>query len=474
MLDLLVVVAGSAAALLTAVAVRLGLERALDYMVTFRTQVVVVLTVYGAVLLVGSVGRPARRKDPIHWMVGHVGAHIVAWLISLALVYFQGFDRLGRGILALFGILNVVLFVLAGVIADRVAARLLPKRRAIVVGSGELAHRLTEGLLARVDSPWLPVAVLELGGPDSAEWPAECSVYQYADELHQVVGKERAECLILAPPYRADGELYRQIAHCRLTGIAVHDAVEIYEYLEGRIPLEFVTDHWALFLTLTRVPAVNVVAKRALDIVLSAILLVLLAPVMCLIALAIRLLNGAPVFFTQERLGLEGKAFTILKFRTMIPEAETRTGPVMARRGDPRVTRVGRALRRWRLDELPQLLNVLRGDMSLVGPRPEREAFVSDFRRRVPVFRLGLRKDDPAGTFVYDGWREAIHAYSLRLLVRPGLTGWAQVRSQYGRSLEEKREQFEYDLFYIKNQSLLFDIAILCRTPLALISTEGS
>jgi lipopolysaccharide/colanic/teichoic acid biosynthesis glycosyltransferase len=459
--------------LVVAVALRLGPERTLEYLVTFKTQLLLVLAVYGAVLVVSGVTSGDRRQDPIHWMVGHVGAHMVAWLISLALVYFQGLDRPGRGILVLFAGINALLFTVTGLIVRHLATRVMPKQRAIVIGSGKFARPLIDALAARVTSPWRPVAVLDVGDGGAEDWPEGCNIYRHADELQRIVEKERAECLILVPPYNPDGELYYQIARCRLGGLGVHDAVEIYEHLEGRIPLELVTDHVALLVTLMRVAPVNVVAKRALDIGLSAALLVLLAPIMCLTALAIRLLDGAPVLFKQERLGLEGKPFSILKFRTMVREAEATTGPVMAWEGDPRVTPIGRVLRRWRLDELPQLMNVLRGDMSLVGPRPEREAFVRDFRRRVPVFRLGRRKDDPVGTVVYDGWREAIHAYSVRLLVRPGLTGWAQVRSPYGGSVEEKREHFEYDLFYMKNQSLLFDIAILCRTPLALFCVAG-
>jgi lipopolysaccharide/colanic/teichoic acid biosynthesis glycosyltransferase len=157
----------------------------------------------------------------------------------------------------------------------------------------------------------------------------------------------------------------------------------------------------------------------------------------------------------------------------MVPNAEERSGPVMSQKNDPRITPVGAFLRWTRLDELPQLVNILRGEMSLVGPRPERDVFVSEFSAKVPLLRPGRRRTDASGTVLMTGWREAIHLYSLRLLVKPGLTGWAQVNYPYASTLEETREQFEYDLYYIKNQSLLLDVAILCRTPFSLVWARG-
>jgi lipopolysaccharide/colanic/teichoic acid biosynthesis glycosyltransferase len=464
----------SALSLVVAISLRLGLAHVPTYLSTFATQALTLLVIYCSVLFVFEVSARRYQRDAVLRIVSYVGAHSLAWLLALAFVYFQGLDRPGRGIVALFGAINLMLFLAWSLAADRLARRVLRKPRTIVVGTGELLREVVDKLGTDRDSLWQPVAVLDVGTETAAdEKILDCSVYRHVDELHLIAEKERADCLILVPPYKPDVKLYQEIARCRVNGMAVCDAVELYEETDGKVPLKLVTDFWALFLALSRVPPVNAVAKRLLDVLGSVVLLAVCAPLLGLTALLVRLIDGKPILFSQERLGREGKPFLIWKFRTMVRQAEAKTGPVMAQVDDPRVTSLGRVLRRSRLDELPQLFNVVRGDMSLVGPRPEREAFVSDFRRRVPTFRPGRRKEDPVGTFVYDGWREAIHVYSLRLLVRPGLTGWAQVKSGYGGSLESKREHFEYDLYYIKNQSLLLDIAILCRTPLALVSAKG-
>jgi lipopolysaccharide/colanic/teichoic acid biosynthesis glycosyltransferase len=194
---------------------------------------------------------------------------------------------------------------------------------------------------------------------------------------------------------------------------------------------------------------------------------------MAAVALAIRLTSHGPILYSQERLGQYGIPFSMIKFRTMVPDAEAQTGPVMATEGDPRITRIGATLRRTRLDELPQIFNILRGEMSLVGPRPERNKFVSEFSSRVPVVRGGRRRGDSAESTFVTGWREAIHLYSLRLLVKPGLTGWAQVNYPYASSMDETREQVAYDLYYIKHQSILFDLSIMLRTASVLVRPSG-
>jgi lipopolysaccharide/colanic/teichoic acid biosynthesis glycosyltransferase len=176
--------------------------------------------------------------------------------------------------------------------------------------------------------------------------------------------------------------------------------------------------------------------------------LVLLSPVLLAVAIAIRLTGGGPILYTQERIGLNNRPFHVVKFRSMVHGAEDASGPVWASRDDPRITPLGKWLRRWRLDELPQLFNVVKGDMSLVGPRPERSVFVNEFLTAVPM-------------------------YNQRHGLRPGITGWGQIHYDYAASREETREKLEYDLFYVKNASFLLDLAILLRTTRTVVGVRG-
>jgi lipopolysaccharide/colanic/teichoic acid biosynthesis glycosyltransferase len=188
--------------------------------------------------------------------------------------------------------------------------------------------------------------------------------------------------------------------------------------------------------------------KRLIDFVLATSLLVVLSPVLLAVALAIRLFSNGRIFYLQERIGLNNRPFNVVKFRSMVHGAEDESGPVWAAQEDHRVTALGKWLRRWRLDELPQLLNVVKGDMSLVGPRPERSIFVNEFLTAVPM-------------------------YNQRHGLRPGITGWGQIHYDYAASVEQSREKLEYDLFYVKNASFLLDLAILLRTTRTVVGVRG-
>jgi exopolysaccharide biosynthesis polyprenyl glycosylphosphotransferase len=189
--------------------------------------------------------------------------------------------------------------------------------------------------------------------------------------------------------------------------------------------------------------------KRSADVLVSLLLLVVASPIMLLTALAIVLESGGPVLYRQRRMGRNGVDFDMLKFRSMVRDAEKKSGPIWAGQDDPRVTRVGRIIRRVRLDELPQLINVLRGEMSFVGPRPERRHFVEQLEQEIPY-------------------------YALRMTVRPGLTGWAQVQYRYGATVEDAREKLKYDLFYIKNSNALYDLWIMIKTVKVVATASGS
>jgi len=237
------------------------------------------------------------------------------------------------------------------------------------------------------------------------------------------------------------------LAGLSLAGVRVVRPYEVYEHVLRRVSLEDVDESWFLFHRPLRARRLYAMVKRLVDWVaglLGSLLVCLLVPV---VALLVRLDDGGPVFFRQERVGRGGRTFLIWKFRTMRAGAEP-NGPVWASRHDRRVTRVGRVLRRTRLDELPQFFNVLRGDMALVGPRPERPRFVNLLARTVPF-------------------------YERRHLVRPGVTGWATVRFGYGDSVTDKWRSHEYDLYYLKHRSLLLDLEILARTVVVMLLRKG-
>ena len=239
----------------------------------------------------------------------------------------------------------------------------------------------------------------------------------------------------------------KALLQLRVHGIAVEDGVEVYEKLTGKVAIEALTPSSLIFSQHFRACRLDLALARALSLPLVALALVLLSPLLALIALAIKLDSAGPVLFVQERVGRGGRLFKLIKFRTMHPARSTTSE--WARDNHARMTRVGRRLRQFRLDELPQLFNVVRGDMNLLGPRPHPVA-------NVPLFEMVMRNIPDCG--------ETIPYYALRSMVRPGLSGWAQVRYQYANDLEEEIEKMRYDLYYIKHMSAWLDLRILFGT----------
>jgi exopolysaccharide biosynthesis polyprenyl glycosylphosphotransferase len=229
---------------------------------------------------------------------------------------------------------------------------------------------------------------------------------------------------------------------------AAEDAHSLCERLTGRINLDHLSPSWLIFSDGFRKSSLLIWFKRTFDIVVSAVALIACSPLFALVAALIWFESGWPILFRQERMGLNGRTFQIIKFRSMYRNAEE-NGPQWAAPADNRITKVGKWIRRTRIDELPQFLNVLRGEMSLIGPRPERPEFIS------------LLEDQ-------------IAFYGLRHFVRPGITGWAQVKYQYGGSIEESKTKLEYDLFYIKHLSAMLDLAILFETAKVMITGRGA
>jgi len=241
----------------------------------------------------------------------------------------------------------------------------------------------------------------------------------------------------------------QDLLHCRLGGRDVREREEIYEQVTGKIAVAAMRPSYLIFNEgFRRHPWIDLI-KRGTDVALSLLILALTAPLILLTAIAVALDSPGPVLFRQERVGQDGTLFTLRKFRSMRVDAESNTGPVWSSEDDPRITRVGKFIRMTRLDELPQLFNVLRGSMSLVGPRPERQHFVDELAQQIPY-------------------------YNLRHIVKPGLTGWAQINYPYGSTVEDALHKLQYDLFYIKNHSVLLDLSVLFSTIKTVLLRQGT
>ena len=252
---------------------------------------------------------------------------------------------------------------------------------------------------------------------------------------------ERSWSGVILATERAPGNaILSELMRARLRGLRIYDLTDFYERFLFKLPVGDLRDSWLIlahgFDLLHH--TVQLRAKRVIDVVLSLALMLMLSPLMLISAIAIKLDSKGPVFYWQMRIGLNGVTFKLYKFRTMVEDAE-KSGARWAKKNDPRITRVGRLLRATRIDELPQLWNVLLGEMSFIGPRPERPDFNSELEAAIPY-------------------------YDLRNLVKPGITGWAQVLYPYGSSVEDAREKLQYDLYYIKNYSVMLDLVILIRT----------
>jgi len=260
------------------------------------------------------------------------------------------------------------------------------------------------------------------------------------DRLMEIATQKGVKTAILAITHDRSSQLINRILEARLNGMKILDMPRVYEALTRRIPVKHIQDEWLLFadgfFLLTKEYIQKI--KRLIDFGLSSFILLITSPVIAITALAIRLDSSGPVFFRQERVGKDGNIFTLWKFRSMYENAEC-NGAVWAEKNDSRITRVGKWIRLLRIDEIPQLWNVFRGEMSLIGPRPERPEFVKELEKQIPY-------------------------YSTRHAVRPGITGWAQVNYPYGASVEDALIKLEYDLYYIKNMSILLDIKIMLKT----------
>ena len=324
-------------------------------------------------------------------------------------------------------------------------------QRIIIMGSGDLAQNIVKEIQEKKDCGY-SISLIMYEEGDQNVWVdfKTLAPIKVADNaLNEKARDAGAKKVIVALGEKRGRLPIRELLQCRLDGVEVIDGNSFIEMLTGKLIVRNLNPGWLIFSEGFHKSPVQRVLKRSADIFLSLVLLVLLSPLMAVVAVLIKLDSQGPIIFSQQRAGMGRHKFQIYKFRSMVQNAETSTGPVWAGEDDPRITRIGKKIRRLRIDELPQIWNVLKGDMSFVGPRPEREVFIKELVKHIPY-------------------------YDARLTVKPGLTGWAQINFSYGASVEDAVEKLNYDLFYIKNVSFLMDMLIILRTVKIVMFGRGA
>lgn len=346
-----------------------------------------------------------------------------------------------------------MVYLLVGLVVVRAVIYMVQKAvgvpRVLIIGTGEDAQAVARDLATHSRIERQVVGFYPTTERTEGMRPDQ-RVFSRDRSIEEIVAEHDIDEIIVAVREQRGGALpMDQLLACRIAGTPILDLAGFYERARAEVPIDSLKASWLIYSQgFVQGPARRF-AKRAFDIVTSATLLLLTSPIMLLTAIAIRLDSPGPIIYRQERVGLGGRTFMCLKFRSMTVDAEKDGVARWASQNDSRVTRVGAFIRKTRIDELPQLLSVLKGEMSMVGPRPERPSFVQQLREQIPF-------------------------YDLRHSVKPGVTGWAQVRYSYGASVEDARRKHQYDLYYVKNNSLFLDILVLIETVSVVLFREGS
>jgi len=400
-------------------------------------------------LTMTALGLYQAQTEPFRSTVQRVVvAYGLALMVMSLVFYLVPVIYVGRGVFAVTSIFALGGVLLVRLLFFRLTDFGLPRRRVLVLGNGpeaeEVIRFLHEGARGRSIryAGMYPV----IGERESGAAARRIN----HDQLLRTVRDLKVSEIVIAVRERRGGVLpLRQLLDCKLDGVRVMDLASFYEREKGLLKIDNVRASWLIFGQGFDQGATRDVVKRLFDIVVSLALLVAALPVLLIAMVCIVVESGWPVFYRQERVGQGGKTFQIIKLRSMRQDAEKDGKPRWAGANDDRVTRVGRVIRMTRIDELPQLYNVLRGDMSFVGPRPERPFFVSQLIEEIPY-------------------------YDVRHSVKPGVTGWSQVRYPYGASVEDALAKLQYDLYYVKNHSLFLDLLILVETAQVVLLGKGA
>ena len=371
-----------------------------------------------------------------------------AFVITTLLFYMNWSLRIGRGVFILNGILIILFIIGWRILYSYLLEQPIFKRNVLIVGAGWAGKTILQEINVAKKSGMKAVGFIDDDPSKKGSLIDGYPILGNRDSIDNVIRQNDVDLIIAAITHEKHADLIKALINCSWKGVDIVDMPAIYEQLTGKIPFKHINNMWMLHIAIGKPKLYSRLIKPVLEAIIALTLFVLLMPVMVVLAIVIKCDSRGRIFYTQERVGKDGRKFTIMKFRTMVENAESLTGAVYAADNDSRITKIGRFLRKWRLDEIPQLVNVIKGDMSLVGPRPEREVFIKEFEEKIPF-------------------------YTQRLLVRPGLTGWAQVKFPYASSIEQTEEKLQYDLYYIKNMSFILDFVVFLKTIRVVLFGKG-
>jgi sugar transferase (PEP-CTERM system associated) len=371
--------------------------------------------------------------------------------VVLAVVYYLWPEAMiGRWIF-FFSLLFLILFLVSWrFLYTFVIHRRFFTEKALIVGNGELAGDICEEMKNRNEMGYDVRYVVGMGNGNHSCIRLNGIPVRYGfDGICDLAEEEQVSTIIVALDQKRGVMPYKELLNCKMRGISIIDGESFYERITGKLLVDRISPSWLIFSEGFVKSPLTRVLKRTSGFFMSALMLFVLSPFMLFIALAIKLESRGPAIFSQERVGKDGRVFRMYKFRSMRADAEKETGPVWAGENDSRITKVGGIIRTLRIDEIPQLWNVLKGDMSFVGPRPERPFFVERLGKSIPYYRE-------------------------RFSVKPGVTGWAQVKYAYGATEEDAKEKLRYDLYYIKHMSLFLDLLVIFHTVKIVLLGRGS
>jgi sugar transferase (PEP-CTERM system associated) len=384
-----------------------------------------------------------------HIAIRFIQAIALACLAVSSLYFALPGVRVGPDSLALLFLRAATVLVVWHVLLRLYFSHFTRRAQVLIVGTGRLARALVREILQRPEKGFAVCGFLDDDPSLLGVSIVNPKVIGLNMDLKRIVAEQNIKKIVVELQDRRGRLPIGDLLELKAKGVSIEEATSLYERMTGKIAVENLKASWMVFSDGFVVSRGKALLTQCMSFSVSLMLSILFIPALPLIALLIKLDSRGPVFFGQERVGQQGTVFTLWKFRSMRNDAERSTGPVWAKSADDRVTRVGKYLRRSRLDELPQLFNILKGDMNLVGPRPERPHFVRELSEIIPF-------------------------YQLRHAVKPGVTGWAQVKYRYGNSVDDAIEKLQYDLFYIKNMSVLLDAFVILDTVKTVLVRKGS